>query len=139
MKILIAAAAATLFLTPPAFAEGDNGEHHVAFENVEWFDGPAPGVQLAHLWGDDETGARYFFKLEPGVAVPMHVHTHDYWGMTIQGNWVHIEADGTEVPTAAADYAFVEGGVGHADRCDGDIPCLGLIDFSGPLDLALAE
>ncbi|MCR9158502.1 MAG: cupin domain-containing protein [Rhodobacteraceae bacterium] len=139
MKILIAAAAAALVLTTHVFAEGDHGEHHVALENVEWFDAPIPGVQLAHLWGDDETGARWFFKMEPGVAIPMHVHTHDYWGMTIQGNWVHIEADGTEVPTTVGDYSLVEGGAVHADRCDGEIPCIGLLDFAGPRDVALAE
>ena len=77
--------------------------------------------------------------MEPGVAIPMHVHTHDYWGMSIQGNWVHIEADGTEVPTAVGAYAFVEGGVPHADRCDGESPCIGLLDFAGPRDVALAE
>ena len=139
MTKLIAATAATL-LCAPAFAESHgHTDHHVALENVEWFDAPIPGVQLAHLWGDDETGARWFFKMGPGVALPMHTHTHDYWGMTIQGNWVHIEADGTEVPTGAGDYALVEGGVPHADRCDSDIPCIGLLDFAGPRDVALAE
>ena len=77
--------------------------------------------------------------MEPGVAIPMHVHTHDYWGMTIQGNWVHIEADGAEVPTAVGAYSFVEGGVPHADRCDGEIPCIGLLDFAGPRDVSIAE
>lgn len=141
MKKLIATVATALALTTTAFADGDtkHGKHHVALKDVEWFDAPIPGVQLAHLWGEDKTGARWFFKMEPGVALPMHTHTHDYWGMTIQGNWVHIEANGTEVPTQIGDYSFVKGGVAHADRCDSDIPCIGILDFAGPRDVALAK
>ncbi|MFK8076590.1 MAG: cupin domain-containing protein [Granulosicoccus sp.] len=141
MKKLTAITFAALTLIATTAMSGDDGhnEHHVALENVAWFDAPIPGVQLAHVWGDDKTGARWYFKMAPGVEVPMHTHTHDYWGMTLQGNWVHIEADGTEVPTSMGDYALVEGGVPHADRCDSDIPCIGLLDFAGPRDVALVQ
>ncbi|HKK37224.1 MAG TPA: cupin domain-containing protein [Paracoccaceae bacterium] len=139
MNALIAASAAAL-ISSAAFADSPgDGDAHVSLENVEWFDGPLPGVQLAHLWGDDETGARWFFKMEPGVALPMHIHTNDYWGMTIQGAWVHIEGDGSEFRTAPGDYALVKGGEPHADRCDGEIPCIGVLDFAGPRDVALVE
>jgi quercetin dioxygenase-like cupin family protein len=138
-KTLIAAATAAL-LTTAAFAEShDHGEHHVALANVEWVDAPIPGVQLALAWGDDATGAAWLFKMDPGVALPMHTHTHDYWGLSIAGTWVHIEADGTEVSTVPGDYSLVEGGVVHADRCDSDVPCIGLLAFTGPRDVALAE
>jgi len=138
MKTLIAAAAAALISTT-AFAEShDHGETHVALKDVEWVDA-LPGVQLALAWGDDATGAAWLFKMDPGVALPMHTHTNDYWGLSIQGNWVHIEADGTEVPTVAGDYSLVKGGAVHADRCDSDIPCIGLLAFTGPRDVALAE
>jgi hypothetical protein len=135
MKIMIAAATA-LSLATAALAGGEN---HVALADVQWIDAPIPGVQLAHAWGDDTTGARWLIKIEPGVGLPMHTHTHDYWGLSIQGTWVHIETDGTEVATAPGDYSLVKGGVVHADRCDGDIPCIGLLDFAGPRDVALAE
>lgn len=115
-----------------------DGEHHVALADVEWMDA-LPGVQLAQAWGDDATGARWLIRMEPGAALPMHTHSHDYWGLSIQGNWVHIEADGTEVPTGPGDYAMVRGGEVHADRCDSDVPCIGLLDFAGPRDVALAE
>lgn len=139
MKTLLAATAA-LALVTAAFADDDShGENHVALENVEWVDAPIPGVQLALAWGDDATGARWLIKMNPGVALPMHTHTHDYWGLSIQGTWVHIETDGTEVATVPGDYALVKGGVVHADRCDSDVPCIGLLDFAGPRDVALAQ
>ncbi len=140
MNSLIAATAAALALGTAAFAENHgHAETHVALENVEWVDAPLPGVQIALAWGDDATGAAWLFKMEPGVALPMHTHTHDYWGLTIQGTWVHIESDGTEVATGSGDYSLVRGGVAHGDRCDSDIPCIGLLDFTGPRDVALAE
>lgn len=135
MKTL-AATALALTLATAAFAGGEN---HVALSGVDWVDAPIPGVQLAHAWGDDATGARWLIKMDPGVALPMHTHTHDYWGLSIQGTWVHIETDGTEVATGPGDYSLVTGGVAHADRCDGDIPCIGLLDFAGPRDVALTE
>ncbi|MDM7931531.1 hypothetical protein [Tabrizicola sp.] len=138
-KTLAAAAAATL-LTTAAFAESHaHGGNHVALESVQWVDAPIPGVQLALAWGDDATGAAWLIKMDPGVAVPMHTHTHDYRGLSISGTWVHIEADGTEVSTAPGDYSLVEGGVVHGDRCDSNIPCIGLLAFTGPRDVALAE
>ncbi|MFK7941477.1 MAG: cupin domain-containing protein [Paracoccaceae bacterium] len=139
MKILMTAAVAFVVAHAAFATEQDNKEHHVALENVEWVDAPIPGVQLAHVWGDAATGAAWLLKLDPGVALPRHTHTHDYWGLSIQGTWVHIESDGTEVVTVPGDYSLVEGGMVHADRCDSDMPCIGLLDFSGPRDVALAE
>lgn len=139
LKTLLAAAAATLISTT-AFAENHgHGEAHVALANVQWVDAPIPGVQLALAWGEDATGAVWLIKMAPGAALPMHTHTHDYQGLSIAGTWVHIEADGTEVPTTPGDYALVKGGAVHADRCDSDIPCIGLLDFAGPRDVAVVE
>lgn len=138
-KTLIAATAAALMATTALADAHDHGGAHVALETVEWVDAPIPGVQLALAWGEDATGAAWLIKMEPGVALPMHTHTHDYWGLSIAGTWVHIEADGTEIPTVPGDYSLVKGGVVHADRCDSDIPCIGLLDFAGPRDVALAE
>ena len=103
-KTPIAAVTAAL-LTTAAFAESHaHGEHHVALANVEWVDAPIPGLQLALAYGDDATGAARLFKMDPGVALPMHIHTHYYQGLSIAGTWVHIEADGTEVSTVPGDY-----------------------------------
>jgi quercetin dioxygenase-like cupin family protein len=123
VKTLIATAA-TLWATS-VFADNhshEHGEAHVALNNVEWVDAPIPGVQLALAWGDDANGATWLLKMDPGVVLPMHTHTHDYWGLSIAGTWVHIETDGTEVVTSAGDYSLVNGGEVHAYRRDSDIP-----------------
>ena len=138
-KMLIAAIVAALISNIAAAQGTAEAETHFALANVQWVDAPIPGVQLVLAWGDDATGAAWLIKMDPGVALPMHTHTHDYWGLSIQGTWVHIEADGTEIPTGAGDYALVSGGVVHADRCDSDVPCIGLLDFAGPRDVALAQ
>ncbi len=139
MKTLIAAAAA-LVLGTAAFADGtDHAGLHVPLENVEWTDAPIPGVQLALAWGDDASGATWLVKIAPGAALPMHTHTHDYWGLNIQGTWTHLEPGGIEVPSAPGDHALVKGGDVHGDRCDSDVPCIVLLDFAGPRDVAIAE
>lgn len=138
MKTLFAAAAAALISTA-AFAESHgHGESHVLLKDVEWAD-VIPGVQIAHAWGDDATGAVWLVKMQPGVALPMHVHTNDYWGTGIYGNWVHIDADGIEVPTVPGDYSLIKGGTVHADRCDGDVECVILLDFAGPRDVEIVQ
>lgn len=139
MKTLIATAAAMVLATTALAEDHGHADTHVALEDVAWMDAPIPGVQLALAWGDDATGAAWLIRMEPGAALPMHTHTHDYWGLSIAGNWVHIEADGTAFPTVPGDYALVKGGAVHADRCDSDIPCIGLLHFSGPRDVTLAE
>ncbi len=138
-RTLIATAAAALLATAALADSHGHSAPHVALDAVKWVDAPIPGVQLALAWGDDETGAAWLIRMDPGVALPMHTHTHDYWGLSIAGTWVHIEADGSEVPTGPGDRALVEGGAVHADRCDSDVPCIGLLAFSGPRDVALAQ
>lgn len=140
MRKLLLATAAVFALATGAFA--DDAVHaspHVALGDVEWLDAPIPGVQLALAWGEDATGAAWLFKIDPGVELPMHIHTHDYWGLTIQGNWVHVHQDGSETATGPGDYALVRGGDVHADKCDDVTPCVGLLAFSGPRDVALAQ
>lgn len=78
LKALLAATAATLISTA-AFAESHgHGETHVALVDVQWEDAPLPGVQFALAWGEDATGATWLFKMDPGAALPIHTHTHDY-------------------------------------------------------------
>ena len=133
----------TLLSATTAFAESLGHDHtgETTSRSKMWNGStqPIPGVQLAQAWGDDATGTTWLFKMDPGIALAMHTHTNDYWGLSIAGNWVHIEGDGTEVPTVPGDYSLLEGGVVHADRCDSDIPCIGLLAFTGPRDVALAE
>jgi quercetin dioxygenase-like cupin family protein len=140
MKTMMAAATATL-LTTSAFAEGeDHAGTHFLYADVEWSFAPMPGFALGQVWGDAEDGKAWLFRLDPGVTLPMHWHSHDYWGMAIQGQWVHLETDGTETTSGPGDYSQIKVGVVHGDRCDGDVPCIALLQFvDGPRDGTMAE
>lgn len=138
LKTLFAAAAASALLSTAVFAD-DHGQSHVAVADAKWEDAPLPGVQFALAWGEDATGATWLFKIDPGVALPMHTHSSDYRGLSISGTWVHIAADGTEVATGPGDHSLIRGGAVHADRCDGAAPCIFLLDFAGLRDVALAR
>lgn len=136
------AAVAITALAPPVFADthAHDHDHHVLIGDVAWQEVGIPGVQLALAWGDPEAGDDiWLLRMAPGASLPTHAHTNDYWGLTIQGTWVHIHEDGSETATTAGDYALVEGGVFHGDRCDGDVPCIGLLDFDGERDAIFPE
>lgn len=141
MELLkIAIAAATLTFGTVAIAEDKATEGHMSLDTIEWQSPGIPGVSIAYLYGEDEgAGARWMFKLEPGASVPMHTHTNTYYGTTIEGQWVHIHEDGTETVSKIGDVELIKGGAVHGDRCDGDVPCIGLLDFLGKRDVALAQ
>ena len=133
IKGIIVATAAALIATT-AIADTHAHDHLVSTDDVAWQD-VIPGVQLALAWGTPEAGDDiWLIRMDPGAGVPSHLHTNDYWGITIQGDWVHVHEDGYEAVAKPGAYAFVKGGALHADRCDGDIPCIGLLDFNGERD-----
>ena len=140
MKLLIIAATTTLLTAAALAQDHDQAPDHFAFEDVEWTYAPLPGLALAQAWGDAETGEAWLLKLDPGVEIPRHTHSHDYWGLGVQGTWVHIDAEGAEVASGPGDYSLIHAGEVHADRCDGDAPCIALLSFvDGPRQTTLAE
>lgn len=116
------------------------GEGHISkYDDLAW-QTVAPGAEAVILWGSEEKGdAVWAFRMQPGVSFPMHMHTNDYYGLAIQGNWVHIDKDGHEATTAQASFAFVKGGEKHADRCEGPEVCITLVDLDGKRDLLFPE
>lgn len=138
-KTLIAAAAATLLAAAADAESHGHSATSVAFDDVQWEAPIVPGFQMALAWRNDDGREAWLFRMEPGTAVPMHSHTNDYWGTTIQGDWVHIHTDGTETVSGAGSYSLIEGGVAHADRCDGDVVCVGLLNYDGARDVIIGR
>ncbi len=140
LKTILAAVTAVATLTAVAQAESHAHPTHVAAADIAWQETGLPGVQLALAWGSEEAGdGVWLIRMAPGTALPRHGHTNDYWGLTVSGTWVHVHEDGSETATTSGDYAFVEGGVLHGDRCDGPDPCIGLLDFDGIRDAYFPE
>ncbi|MTI43222.1 hypothetical protein JM93_03813 [Roseibium hamelinense] len=139
-KSLLAAAGLIAF-TALAQAGGSHGDGHIfKFEDVAWEHARVEGVEMAILWGNeaDETAVSAF-RIQPGASIPPHTHTNDYWGLAVQGTWVHIDADGQEMRTGQDAYGRIKGGDLHADRCAGPEVCINILDFDGARDIAFPE
>jgi len=140
VKTTLLSTAAAALLSTATLADSHGDEHLVMFDDIAWQEIGIPGVQLALAWGNPKAGDDiWLFRMEPGSSLPSHAHTNDYWGLTIQGTWVHIHEDGSETSSTSGDFALVEGGVFHADRCDGEVTCIGLLDFDGERDAIFPE
>ncbi|MGB3277696.1 MAG: hypothetical protein WBA92_00750 [Pseudorhodobacter sp.] len=142
LKPIATALALTLsaaIISAPAVSAEESSEHFTNYDNLAW-EQVAEGAEAAILWGSEEDNdAVWAFRMQPGVAFPLHAHTHDYNGLAIQGNWVHIDAEGNEVATARNSFAFIKGGEFHGDRCEGPEVCITLVDLDGPRDLYFPE
>lgn len=104
------------------------------------FEQGGPGISFALVWGDWNKGDYgMVVRIKAGHAAPLHSHTHDYHGVTIQGNWVHSYGDGVEHVLTPGAYAFQAGGDDHGDRCAGTEDCLILIHQHGPRDFHVAD
>lgn len=123
-----------------ARADGHSPANHVDFDKIAWQETGLPGTQIALLWGTEEANnAIWAVRMVPGASLPQHAHSNDYWGLTIKGDWVHIDKDGKESISKPGFYAFIKGSDFHADRCDGAEPCVFILDFEGARDLVLPK
>ncbi len=121
-------------------ANETNSNHLINFDDVAWQETGLEGAQMAVLWGSDaDNSTIYAFRIQPGVEIPPHTHRNDYWGVAVQGNWVHIDAAGHEDISAQGAYAHIRGGELHSDRCAGPEVCINLLDFDGARDIAFPE
>jgi quercetin dioxygenase-like cupin family protein len=103
-----------------AATEMHNGHLTASADNLQWVPGPpGSGVELGFLWGDVMGPGEFgmLVKIEAGAAMPWHAHTHDYYATLIQGSWVHVETDKTEVTLKPGSFVLQEGGKFHGDRC----------------------
>lgn len=124
----------------PGIASADAAEHVFKFDDVEWQETGLDGAEMAILWGSEEEGdAIWAFRIQPGVAIPAHTHTNDYWGIAVQGNWVHIDANGNEVVTGQDSYTYIRAGELHGDRCQGPEVCMNILDFDGARDITFPD
>jgi anti-sigma factor ChrR (cupin superfamily) len=115
-------------------------KHIFKFDDVQWKNAGLPGAEIAILWGNEEDGsAVYAFRLQPGVTIPAHTHSNDYWGFAIQGKWEHIDENGHKVVTGQNAYALIRAKTKHADRCVGPEVCINILDFVGTRDIIFSD
>lgn len=117
-----------------------DSKHIIEFDDVAWKKTGLEGAEMAILWGKEEDGSAVFaFRIQPGVSIPPHFHKNDYWGIAVQGNWVHIDAKGKEETTSQGAYTMIKGGDLHSDRCGGPEVCINVLDFNGARDIVFPK
>ncbi len=140
MKKIMIVATATAILSTGAFAENHDVVNSIYSENIQWEESGVPGAQFGQLWGSTEAeDAAWLVRIAPGAAFPVHGHSNDYWGLSLQGNWIHTGPDGNEVSLTAGSYIFQPAVEWHADRCDGTEDCIIFLDFDGVRNAVFPE
>ena len=135
MKKILITTMVTAILSTAAFAENHGEVYNIDSENIKWEESGVPGAQFGLLWGSSkEKDATWLVRIAPGAAFPVHAHTNDYWGMSLQGNWVHIGPKGDEMSVPKGSYTFQPAKEWHADRCVGTKKCIIILDFDGIRD-----
>lgn len=107
---------------------------------LEWTDldpTGAPGVMVADLWGDHETGAfGAFFRLPAGFAAPLHTHTHDMKLVIVSGTYLQGPEGMPEFRLGPGSYLLQPGGsYRHTTSCDQASECLFFVESDGAFDL----
>jgi quercetin dioxygenase-like cupin family protein len=103
------------------------------------FNAMNPGVSMAAIWGDANTGAHgTFTKFVPGYDAGMHTHTNDVWIVVVKGAYLYKD-DGGEKRVAAGDFLRVPGGHKHWSGGDKKEGALFYEESSGKFDLIPAQ
>lgn len=116
----------------------------IAAADLAWSDldpEGAPGVQIAPLWGDHQTGGfGAFFKLPAGFAVPLHTHSHDMRLVFVSGTYLQAPDGAAELRLGPGSYLLQPGGdYRHTTRCDPAADCVFFVESEGPFDLFVVD
>ena len=97
----------------------------------------APGVKVASLWGNHQSGAfGAFFRLPAGFAAPLHTHTHDMKLVIVSGTYVQAPQGKPEFRLGPGSYLMQPGGsYRHVTRCDQASECVFFVESVGAFDL----
>lgn len=118
------------------FATGQSSGSMVALSDIDWQPiAEGSDVDIAVLWGDPagDDHAR-IFRLPPGFEVPVHMHTHDYRGISLTGTWRHYVDGGESRDLPPGSYVHQPGNVMHGDVCVGPEECIIISHQHGPGD-----
>lgn len=133
--ILLLAALAT-----PGFAQAPAGAVTRAPAGIEWTE-IVPGVSFGALYGDWSAEAHgKLARFDPGLASPVHTHTHAYHGVVVSGT-VSNPYPGEESPPemGPGEYWFVPAGAAHVTSCVSTEPCLFYTHSDAAWDIELVE
>jgi hypothetical protein len=111
--------------------------------DMKWIDldPGAPGVKVAHLWGNHASGAfGALFRLPAGFAAPLHTHTHDMKVVIISGTYIQAPEGKPEFRLGPGSYFLQPGGsYRHTTTCDKASDCVFFVEGQGAFDLKPAD
>ena len=110
---------------------------NIAASELQWDDyAPGTPLKVTKLWGDRTKGGEYamLLRMPPNFEAGLHTHTQDYHAVTVSGNWVHTNADGTGKELPPSSYVFQPGKQPHNDLCKGPSECILFIHQHGKGD-----
>ncbi len=94
------------------------------------------GADFSILNGNPATGAfEMFFRLQPGVTVPMHFHTSAERTVGIQGTITMTYTDGSTMDITPGSYMFIPSKMSHAASCLEGEPCIFYAYFDKAFDV----
>ena len=110
----------------------------MAGADMKWMDvAGAPGVKVADLWGNHETGPfGAIFKFPAGFSAPLHTHTNEMRIVVISGIFIQTPDGGQEMRVGPGGYLKQPGdGYKHTTACHKASECVFFVDGRGKFDL----
>lgn len=149
LSLLASAVIAVGMLGGPAMAQeavgGATETEMIASKAVDATYVPVPGLpkgaDFSVLNGDLIQGAfEMYFRLQPGVRVPMHFHTSAERSVGVQGTITMSFPDGTTSDITPGAYMFIPWEAHHAAPCPADGPeCIAYFFFDKAFDVTWVD
>lgn len=123
--------------------ESAAGAVAVPVESVAWapvFPDQPAGPAMAVLWGDPKKGpVGFLVRFPAGALVPFHVHSSDYRGMVLSGEFSHSAGKERSVVLAPGSYWSQRGRLPHANACSAAGPCVVYLTATKGFDLTFVK
>jgi quercetin dioxygenase-like cupin family protein len=135
--LVVAAAVALIVAWSVGRVQGqEDSKDKVLFVSADQakFSGMNPGVSMATVWGDPNSGAHATFtKFIPGYDAGMHTHTNDISIVVVKGAYLYKD-DAGEKRVGPGDFLRVPGGHKHWSGGDKKNGALFYEESSGKFD-----
>lgn len=110
---------------------------------LRWTEALGPGTpKVAVLWGDPtkDVDTGFLIRFPPDATSPPHVHSADYWAVTVAGtmrHWPTGESDADAKALPAGSDQMIPAKLAHVSRCDPGGECIVLVHMNARFDAVL--
>ena len=135
--VMVGAAGAKVMTKQPKFTDASELKWGPMFPKD-----PQHSPMISVVYGSLNKGPMGFFLKAPaGAQFPRHWHSNDYYGVVVQGTWMHSFADPNDVKKGGPGSTWYQPGKQvHGDACAPGADCLIFISTpSGKEDFTPAK